>query len=96
MEKKYFKITKENKDIVYKIMIGNFEPVILVYCYNSIGNTYSGFRFECFIDGVKMLLRTYPNFLLDVEHSGDLNQWFKINNFIEIEPTELDLILYNK
>ncbi len=96
MEKKYIKITNDNnKDIIYKIMIGDFEPVILRYCHNNVSNTYYGFRFECFIDGVKALLRTYPNFLLDVQDTYELNQWFKMKGFKSVEPSKTDLLIYN-
>jgi hypothetical protein len=97
MEKTYFKLTRNNKDIVYKIMIGNnIEPVILVYCYSKISQTYSGFRFECYVSGVKALLKTYPNFLLDVQDTNELQDWFGNKGFIETQPTEMDLIIYDK
>lgn len=97
MEKTYFKITTDNNDIIYKIMIGKGnEPVILVYCYNNVAKTYYGFKFDCFIDAVKSLLETYPNFLFDVQDANELQSWFGNKGFIEIEPTKLDLIIYNK
>ena len=97
MEKSYFKITSNNKDIIYKIMISNnIEPVILRYCYNNIGKTYYGFKFDCFVDGVKSLLETYPNFLFDVQDTNELQDWFGNKGFIETQPTEMDLIIYDK
>jgi hypothetical protein len=96
MEKTYFKFTRNNNDIIYKIKIGNGEPVILVYCFNNIAKTHYGFKFDCFVDGVKTLLRTYPNFLIDVQDTNELERWFDNKGFNQVQPTEMDLIIYDK
>lgn len=90
----FSELKQSDKDILYIVHPYENTTIILRDCYNSIGDSYMGIQIEAFIENIRGLLRTYPNFLevVDLQPRRELKEL----GFVQVEPTELEVMLYKK
>jgi hypothetical protein len=94
MKKTYKKIITDKKDIVF--IIGGFK---IINCYNSIANSYYGFKLDCFIETLQAFLIDYPNFLNEIDLmicDTSLENWLTKEGFTMAEPSYIDLLVNNR
>lgn len=90
----YSEIRKSDKSILFLVHYAKDSTVHVENVYNSISYTYMGITINCFTDTLRGLLRTFPDFLEVLGH--DPRKDLKKLGFVEVEPTELELMLYKK
>lgn len=76
-----------NNDYVIKVTYADGCTVRLRYCYNNIGNSYSGTMIESFVESIRGLLRVCPNFF-DEFDTSDYNRSLMQLGFTEVEFPE--------
>ncbi len=92
----YTVIKKENKDILFIINTDdNHLSFQLIFAYNSIANTYFGFKVDCFFDSIRGFLRYFPNFFEEsFISSSDLEKWLKLQEIEYREPSKVENSIY--
>lgn len=85
---------KSGKDYLYLIHYSEHSTVALHLVYNEISSTYMGIKLDGFIENIRGLLRSYPDFLevVCLDPKRDLAKL----GFKKTEATVLELLLYKK
>lgn len=91
-KKTFAKITQPNKSHKYIVEYAKDSTVIVEHSYNSISGTYIGVRVDGFVENIRGLLRTIPNFLDEVT-IDPCKELLRIG-FEERQPTDLEILMY--
>ncbi len=65
----------------------------LTYVYNNISGGYMGTQIECFIETIRGIQNTIPNFFEEFDDSNPVKS-LKYLGFEEVEATELEFKMY--
>lgn len=90
--KTYLKFAQTNKDDLF-ILKDDHNRLTLTYCYNSISMEYMGLKFQFFDDNVQYFFRNkdwIENLWPDTEKE------LQKADFVQVQPTELEISLYQK
>jgi hypothetical protein len=90
----YSVINQKNKDILFIVHYAEHSTVHATNAYNSAGQSYFGVELSGFVETFRGLLRVFPNFLEVLGH--DPKSELKELGFVEVEPTDLEKMLYDK
>ena len=92
--KPHYSEIKRGKDYLYLVCYSKHSTVRLHLVYNEISSTYMGVKLDGFVENIRGLLYSYPNFLevVGVDPTMELAKL----GFIKTEPSAMDLLLYQK
>jgi len=91
MPYEYSKIKKENKDIVF-LVNANGNKVKLEMPYITLSGTYPGTWINSPIENVAKIFRQFPDFQ---EIGYETENYLKSHGFKEVEPSEIDKLVYH-
>lgn len=86
-------IQQPNKNKIFIVRIDKHSSFKLTLVYNSISDTYMGTTIDCFIETIRSIERTSPNFF-EIFEGNSPEESLKKMGFVLTPATQTDLLLY--